>query len=522
MADSIIRAASRNFIARPKLRSDHLQLQWPRTIGAPDEITTMDRWLEVDRAGLAALLERRGHHFVFAELIQNALDAPGTTKVVVEATPRENRPIVDVVVADDSPVGFTDLTHAYRLFAPSPKKANPELRGRFDLGEKLVLAVAEEAEIASTTGTLTFRACGERSIDRRAKREAGTVASFALRMTRAQLRDALAMTRRIISPVPTFVNGTALPTRVPRARCEATLPTEVADGDGVLRRVRRKTTITIYDPLPGTPPMIHELGIPIVELDEGFDLDIGQRVPVSMERDAVTPAYLREVRAHVLTAVAATLTPQEAGAAWVSDALGHEATNDDAVRAVITHRFGATSVSYDPSDREANALAVSKGLTVVHGGSLSRDAWAAVRRASALQPAGQVTPAPRPWAENGTPTAPVEQDENLRRFACFAERLAEILLERTITVEYYARFNNPGCAAAYGSGNLQFNLGRLGRAWFRGPLRAEQLELLLHEFAHEYEANHLSNRFADAIARLGAKLALAAGRGSALLALAPD
>jgi hypothetical protein len=38
-----------------------------------------------------------------------------------------------------------DLSHAFTLFAESVKKGDAEKRGRFNLGEKLVLALCDEA-----------------------------------------------------------------------------------------------------------------------------------------------------------------------------------------------------------------------------------------------------------------------------------------------------------------------------------------------------------------------------------------
>jgi hypothetical protein len=55
-----------------------------------------------------------------------------------------------LVVQDDAPEGFRDLTHAFTLFAESAKKTNPEQRGRFNLGEKLVLAMCDEVTIRTT------------------------------------------------------------------------------------------------------------------------------------------------------------------------------------------------------------------------------------------------------------------------------------------------------------------------------------------------------------------------------------
>ena len=90
-------------------------------------------WLEVDREGLAQVLGRRGPEFVLYELAQNAWDAEGTTHVNIEVHKKGKH--VTPLVEDDSPKGWCDLTHAWTLFAPSEKKADPTKRGRFNLGD---------------------------------------------------------------------------------------------------------------------------------------------------------------------------------------------------------------------------------------------------------------------------------------------------------------------------------------------------------------------------------------------------
>jgi hypothetical protein len=51
-----------------------------------------------------------------------------------------------------APQGFRDLGHAFRLFAQSAKKINPEPRERFNLGERLMLALCDEITIRKTRG----------------------------------------------------------------------------------------------------------------------------------------------------------------------------------------------------------------------------------------------------------------------------------------------------------------------------------------------------------------------------------
>ena len=110
-------------------------------------------WFEVSKEGLAKIMERKGKEFIVYELLQNAWDQ-NITHAHLWIDPIENTPKVIITVSDDDPDGFKDLSHAFTLFAESDKKSDPSKRGRFNLGEKLVLACCEQAEITSTTGTI--------------------------------------------------------------------------------------------------------------------------------------------------------------------------------------------------------------------------------------------------------------------------------------------------------------------------------------------------------------------------------
>ena len=120
-------------------------------------------WFEVDKHGLARILERKGKEFVLFELVQNAWDEPGVTKVGVSLEIR-GRNLALLVVEDDAPEGFRDLSHAFTLFADSTKKSNPQQRGRFNLGEKLVLAISDEVTIRTTRGGIRFDADGRHTL----------------------------------------------------------------------------------------------------------------------------------------------------------------------------------------------------------------------------------------------------------------------------------------------------------------------------------------------------------------------
>src|SRR5437867_1874446 len=157
----------------------------------------MKNWFEVDKQGLAKILERKGKEFILFELIQNCWDEPGVTKVSATLEYRGRNKAL-LVVEDDAPEGFKDLTHAFTLFAHSAKKTNPEQRGRFNLGEKLVLAISDEVTILTTKGGIRFDAEGRHSL--RARQPVGSRIECRLPMREQECSAIQSQVRKLISP----------------------------------------------------------------------------------------------------------------------------------------------------------------------------------------------------------------------------------------------------------------------------------------------------------------------------------
>jgi hypothetical protein len=63
--------------------------------------------------------------------------------------------------------------------------------------------------------------------------------------------------------------------------------------------------------------------------------------------------------------------------------------------------------------------------------------------------------------------------------------------------------------ASYGGGELILNKTKLGSAFFEEGILEKQIELGLHELAHDRVSNHLSDDFHEECCRLGAKFAKA-------------
>lgn len=467
-------------------------------------------WFTVDKEGLAKTLERRGKQFVLYELLQNCWDTnAGEARVTME--PIKGRPLVNIEVTDDDAEGFVDLSHAFTLFAESVKKDDPEKRGRFNLGEKLVLALCDDAKIVSTKGSVIFDKDGRRA--GREKTEKGSTFRATLRMTREEYDGVLEALRLLIPPheMRTYVNGVELdcPKRVSGFR--VTLATEKADAEGFLRRTRRETLVQLHECPKGQTPHLYEMGIPIVELmgGEPWHINIHQKVPLNADRDNVTPAYLRELRTAMLNHMHKHLKGEDdATKAWVRDAAADPNATKEAVQHVKTERFGEKAVAYDPSDPEGSKKAMAEGYTVIPGGSLSAGEWANVKRDGLVLPAGQVTPS-RPEKVAETLVLDLDMETaGMQSLKKFVTAIGQALIGVPV---YTAFIRSPSAdtVASWREGVMTFNIAHsmLGEKWFDKGVSFQQLDIIVHELGHHIASDHLSKEYNNALTFLAAKLA---------------
>lgn len=465
-----------------------------------------DQWFDVDRKGLASLIERRGKAAAIFELVQNAWDADGSTKVEITLEPIEGKPRARLVVSDDAPDGFADLTHAYRLFAPSDKLGDPTKRGRFNLGEKLVLSLCESARVVSTTGSVDFKKDGTRGRGH-LKSKHGSTFNATINMIRAEVQECINALQNLIPPlgVETIINGDSLAPVAFLRSFEVALPTEIAGEEGILKRTTRKTKVEVVEPL-GEKPMLYEMGIPVVEIDVPWDINVGQKVPLNMERTNVTPAYARKLHAAVLDHCTDLLTAETASQGWATDALTD--VKPETVARAIETRFGSDAVIYDPSNPESNKIAVERGAPVIHGRTFTKQQWGAVREHSSLVPAGKAHPTGIPTSADGQP--PIPRDDWTPEMDDLADYTR--MVAKSLGFDCCVEFQNlpmgrPGASAAWWGGNtITFNLGNLGKTWPE-RVEAEELDaLLIHEFSHRKASDHYSRDFYHECCRLGAAL----------------
>jgi len=470
------------------------------------------QWFDVDKAGLGRQAEEQGKGRLVGELIQNALDEPGVTQIAVTLALVPGQETAELTVEDDSEEGFRDLTHAYTLFAPSVKRANPEQRGQFNIGEKLVLAVCERASISTTKGTVIFDP-GEGRIEKPdEKRERGSIFQGRIKMNQEEYGSVCDYLRSLLLAdgiVVTF-NGDRLMPREPIHTFAASLETVIADDKGIMRPTTRKTGVSLFEPLPGETPSLYEMGLPIVETADKWHVSVAQKIPLNKDRNNVPPRYLKAVRTFVLNEMCDRLIQDDANADWVRQASSDPNCSEEAIKKVLTLRFGDKFAAFDPNDKEANKTFVSQGGAIVYGPMLSPQEWANAKKANAIQSAGKLCPSPKPYskdkdAENVTVVPPEKWSAGMKKVADYAVFLGKELMNVGVQVTFVNTTNAFSACYAAG-GDLHFNLFRLGHAWFEKGITEAVDELLIHEFGHQFSGDHLSEEYHEALCKLGAGL----------------
>ncbi len=237
-----------------------------------------------------------------------------------------------------------------------------------------------------------------------------------------------------------------------------------------------------------------------------------------MDRDNVTPAYLRELRTIVYNQTFNLIKEEEVVETWVTEATSHPDCTPEAVVDYVEKKVGKKAVIFDPSDKEANYKAVSKGCGVIKPRSITKEQWVNVKtKAPEVKPAGQVYPTSKPYSDNPDATLETvipedEWTEGMQKVVRYAKMLAKNIVHRDIRVRLN-RGSRKG-RAAYGEGSLVFFFTVLGNKWFDSfPNNMEEVtDLLIHEFGHEYSGNHLSDEYYRALTKLAGRSVMLALR----------
>lgn len=437
---------------------------------------------EVDTKGMAELQSGREPWQLLKELVSNAWDEKITVCEVNILNLGGNR--TRVTVYDDGR-GFKDIADAWTLMKHTGKRSNPNVRGRFNLGDKELISVAIDAVICTSGKRISFPEEGGRYCETFPCK--GTEVRATMPWTRKEAEETVVALRKLLPPkgVKYTVNGVDVKYRAPEKTIEWTLETQIADSmpGAPLRRTYRKTQIQI---IRSTEGWLYEMGVPIQPIDCPYIVDIQQKVPMPPNRDVVRDSYLKDVYAAVLTSMVDELEyTGDSGKSWVRQAVGAKDVPDEVVTKVLKARYGGKVMLWS-SDMKANEKASQEGYEVINSRSLDIEERRAFERVGLVHTSDQfATPMGGPDSPGEDYVSEDKWTPGMIRLANFAKTVATPLVGQNINVKIY-RFLT-GAAADYAPWDhtLRFNLVRLGHAFFDESIADGQIGLIAHEIAHE-------------------------------------
>ncbi|MAX59635.1 MAG: hypothetical protein CL755_12485 [Chloroflexi bacterium] len=465
---------------------------------------------DVSTEGMAGLHEGRELWSLVKELVANAWDEDTTICEVILSPifgPKgEER--IGIFVEDDGP-GFKDINDAFTLMAPTHKREEAEVRGRFNIGEKEILSIAIEGKVETVGKTVHFPEEGGRTVTD-TKRKKGTIVSAVVKRPHHEIETTVTALRGFLPPhhIDYRVNLEKVENREFLAETVGRLRTIIAGGLGKhLEYSYRKSRIDIYEPR-GETGHIFEMGITIQPIEMPYDVDIQQKVPMPPNRDTVTVQYLQSIYAEVLKVVIDDLDESEASESWVQQGVEYKRTTDEVVKKVMEKKLGTDVVLWS-KDTYANEVAHDAGMDVIQPKTLSKVERDRFKKVGLETSHGAYGLRVSPTLEfDFTVLDGVEITPAMKKVEEYTKWLSNQLLGFECEVRFLSEGFTNHVLAQYGNRSLDFIASNLGEQWFEmGDTPTEaQTEIILHELAHEGGSKlpH-SGEYVDRIAQLGAK-----------------
>lgn len=457
---------------------------------------------EVDADGFKEQQAGRNPARLVAELIANGFDEPTAKIVQVDIIYMPRRKAADIRVEDDGD-GFRRLQDIYTLFGRSDKVGNPQLRGRFNLGEKQFLAACDDA-VVTTAGTILVFRKGRRT-EHKAQTLKGTTIQGIMPLTKLQVENLVKRLQRIIVPADKrlVINGETMPHRKPLKVVFETLPTVIGDGrTNTLRNTERRTGVEVFEPQAGEKGWLYEMGMPVQGIDAPWHVNVGQKVPLNPNRDTVRESYLDKIYTLIVNEMHDDIPDDSAGNVFVERGLRNATL--EAAKDMMEKRYGTDKIYFASGDEHSNEHAMENGHLIGRG-ELDGDTRRHLEEMGVVQ-----------YAANAFPTTwtigkPLKPTPAMERYAKVVREMAMDAIGHDIDVRFV---NAPDASdlANYGGGILTYNVANMGTEGRFETFRAEDAEIAIHELAHDKEIDgvaHLSMDFVNEVCRVAGVIAMA-------------
>ena len=464
---------------------------------------------EVSTEGMKGLHDGRPLWSLVKELVANAWDED-TSLCEVTIEPFKTKAKEDQIfikVEDDGP-GFKDIDDSYTLMAPTSKRQDESVRGRFNIGEKEILSIAISGEVETVGNTVKFPKSGGRKISEN-KRQKGTIVSAIVQRPHEEIQETVDALLGFLPPenINYSVNGEVVRPRKKVGTVNGTLHTVNSSGIGEpLRYSYKKGDIDIFYPT-SAKGHIYEMGITIQEIDAPYDIDVQLKVPMPPNRDPVTERYLQDIYSNVLRLVADDLTESEASEHWVQLAVEDKDTPDEVVKKVMFAKLGGEAVLWS-NDTNAVERAHDAGMDVIQPRTLSK-----IERERFKKVGLQTAKDAYGLKHDETSEIKILKGKSITKAMKDVEDYAKWMSLQLLGFECKVRFiemqGYDNRLAQYGSKTLDFVVDALGKNWFQmkdGNPTEYHTEMILHELAHEgHSKTPHTGEYVHRIAELGAK-----------------
>ena len=450
-------------------------------------------WFEIDSKGFAANQSLREPWTLVRELVSNAFDENITECHVEIAAAGDlgngKKRGIWITVTDDGP-GFDNPQDIFTLYGDTRKKRDPDVRGRWNSGEKELLSNAREAIVQTKNCAVTFGR--NRKVNRKGI-EKGTVVRALMPWKKAEIPGIVEKLTMFIPPEGVTYSISVLGPRgqthttIERPKVltsiDATLPTVIDSGNG-LRPTKRKSKVLIFESSKGNG-WLFELGIPIQSIEAPYHVSVEQKVPLDPNRNMVATGYQKRIYALLLNAVHKEIGEEGISESWISEALQHDDSLPDAREHVYNMKYRKTLLR--SSDSWANEEATESGYRIVDSSLIPKKERERLTDFG-LVPTGQVFRRER----TGFSSVPVcDWTEGMKATARLARWMASTFLDVAGLRVLFIKSPDATPLADYGDRTVRYNLSRVGgNGFFALPLSPKVIQLTLHEICHEKGCGH--------------------------------
>jgi len=447
-------------------------------------------WFDVDKDGLKEMFANFPPERMVSELVQNCWDTAGKLCAV---TIKQDAKTTKVIVEDDNPDGFKNIRDAYTLFGSTEKRSDPTVRGRYNLGEKLVIARAISASVRTTTGTIMFNASGRHAAKDGTDKGSKVIVTLP-RWSDKELNQALAFLCALYVPkgIKYTLNGERLKYVKPLKEISTRLSTEyvkTVKGQQMMTKTSRRTKVWFYHKRQEKAHLC-EMGIPVCTIGGTFDVDVQQKVPLSQDRTLVPQSFLQDIYAEMLMALHDRMKPGDLGQSHVRMAMEDDRMDPETAANMFHQQFGDNAViqSHDPdSDQEA----ARSGATIVSSRTFGsgvnhklRAGGIATTKERFCRDRDELEKTGLPEGFREVKDSPAR--DHLRKYVQF---LCRRFYEKNVVV-IYATWNSFTTMAFYSHGqSITFNVKLLKKAALEQPV-SKLTSIVLHELAHCMGTGH--------------------------------